>query len=91
MALSTSNERPFVLTPPLSLALHLPYMVQIYFRTVNQTEFFNTLKDLSDYGPDHIKFNVVPATQTNANHFILHVLSIADSEIHQISTWHVID
>ena len=66
-----------------------PYMVQMFFKTVTQSKNCIALNHLPENGPDHIMFNVVAATQTNANLFILYVLSIAHSQSHKISTRHV--
>ena len=66
-------------------------MVQMYFETVTLFESCIALNQLPEYGLAHIRFKLVAAKQTNANQFILYVLSIADSDTHQISTWHIIN
>jgi len=46
------------------------------------------LNNLPKHVPEHMRFNLVTATETNANHFILNFLSTAFSQYPQICTRH---
>jgi len=65
-------------------------MVAMHFETVSQTKTSVALNDIPDYGSDYIRLNLDPAAQTNANQFILHIPSIADSQPNQISLWYFV-
>ena len=67
-----------------------PDMVHMYFHTVSKSKPNITVHDVSKYRANHIRFKLVEVLQTKAKQFILHILSIADSQTHQISTWHLI-
>jgi hypothetical protein len=58
----------------------LSYMVQMHFETVSHSKSFIALNDFPEYVPDHITIKLVAASQANANHLILHILSISCSE-----------
>ena len=59
-------------------------MVQMYFEIVSQTKPSITLNDLPQDIPNVIRLKLVTASQTNAYHLILHILTIADSQSYQI-------
>jgi hypothetical protein len=50
------------------------------FETVTQTKPSIALNHFPEYAPDYSMLKLVRATQTNANHFILYIPSIADSQ-----------
>jgi len=66
-------------------------MVQMYFETVSHNKPSVTSYYFPEYRAYHVRLQLVTALQTNANHLILHILSIADSQTHQISAWQFID
>ena len=66
-------------------------MVQMHIETVRQPKSSIALNDLPEYVPDHIRFKLVSAYQTNAYHFTLYILSIAYPEDYQISTRNITD
>ena len=82
---------PLRIFSPFSVTSKHPYMVQMHFETVTQSKYSIALNHVSEYGPDHMRFKLVPATQSNANHFILYVVSTAYSQTQQVSIRHVID
>jgi len=61
-------------------------MVQMNLKKVTQTKPTVALNNLPLHVPDHISFKLVPVSQTNANHFILHNLSVVNSQPYEIST-----
>ena len=65
-------------------------MVQMHFETFSHSKPSITLRDLPKHVPDDIRFKLVTALETNANHLILHILSITDPQSLQISIRHFI-
>jgi len=57
-------------------------LFRLYFETVSQIKPSNALYDFPEYRPYHVSLQLVTASQTNANHIILHIISIADSQTH---------
>ena len=60
-------------------------MVQMNFQTVSQTKPSIALNDFGNNFPNQIRFQLVTASETNVNYFILHILSVSNSQPHQIS------
>jgi hypothetical protein len=90
------NCTQYIQRPLFSLLSHStvsswhPDMVQMHFETVSQNKPSVALNNIPQYVPDHIRFKLGPAPQTNSNHFILYILSVADSQPHEIPTRHFI-
>jgi hypothetical protein len=53
----------------------------------HSTEPSVTPNDLPEHVLDHVMFKLVTASQTNAKHLILHIISVAYFKNHQIFTW----
>jgi uncharacterized membrane protein YecN with MAPEG domain len=66
-------------------------MVHMYLKTVTQTKPSIALNNFPEYIPDHIRFELVTASQTNAYHLILHILGITDPQAHQIPIRHFVN
>ena len=54
-------------------------MVQIHFESVIQAEPRIRLNDLPQNAPDHIRLELVTASETNAHYLTLDILSVAYS------------
>jgi len=59
------------LSPYSAVTGRYPDMVQTNFETAIHPKPSIALNHILEYAPDHITFKLVPATQTNANHFVL--------------------
>jgi hypothetical protein len=54
-------------------------MVQVHFEAVTQAKSRITLNDLPEHALHHTRFKLVTASETNAHHLILDILSVPNS------------